>query len=136
MICCKIIADYNNESGSFQTLLELLANYGDVRWEQGSLFFADVSGESNERKIRNIVKKAGYTKCYIDVYDKNNTPHETDDSVNSWLMNKLLQLSYYDLENKSQKLYKEISVGLDALDKQVDEILKEEREKISSKEDG
>lgn len=120
MICCKIITDFNNPTASFRELLEALARNGEVRWEQNNLLFADVTGSMCESKVKSIIKKAGYTKYYIDVYSRDNQPRETDDSVKSWLMDKITKITYKEFEQMKQDTFKETSKGLDQLEALID----------------
>ena len=121
MICCKINANFNNNS-SFTNLITEFSKIGDVLWTSGNLYFADTSSTINEQKVKNKLKKCGYKDFFISVYDKDNQPQESDESINGWLINKLVKISYNMIEQISQQSFKEISIGLDLLNKEIDEL--------------
>lgn len=129
MICCKIIADYKNSQGNFQLLLDTLANYGDFLWDNNTLFFSETdSNHFTEKKIQNILKKSGYTKYFIDVYDENNQPQETQ-NINIWLANKLIRINYNNYQKENQKVFSNISKGLDMLETEIDNMSQANQEK-------
>lgn len=126
MICCKIIANFSSKEGQFSVLLNKLGSLGDVLWDNNSLFFADVENDISEKKILSIIKKSGYGKGYIDIYTKENSPHEND-YINGWINDKLIKICYNKCEQESQKIFKDISVGLDILNEEIDAIAKNKK---------
>lgn len=123
MICCKIITDYNNSKASFSKLCELLSKKGDWFWDGDSIFFADTEGNVTERSVINCVKKAGYTKVYINVYDKTNEPHENE-STKGWITDKVVKIYYKLYEDANQKVLAETKKGLDELNDELNNIIK------------
>ena len=84
MICCKIISDFNSSKGNFTQLCYLLNNYGDVYFSNNILYFGDSQNrKTNEKSINRILKKAGYDKFFITVYNKENQPNETEEEINT-----------------------------------------------------
>lgn len=132
MICCKIITDYNGNTGSFGSLCTLLGKKGDWIWNGDAIFFADIEGSTNERSIINCVKKAGYTKVYVDVYDRNNEPHENED-VKSWITDKVFQIYYKQFEEKNQAVLMETKRGLDEIEQELDNLIREAKKQQESK---
>lgn len=134
MICCKIIADYSNEQGSFSKLCELLAKKGDFLWEGNVMYFADTELDTTERQIINCVKKAGYTKVFVDTYDAKHEPHE-DERIKGWITDKLTKIYYQQYEQENQEVFRTIDRGLDALNVEIDELTKKAAEEAQSTED-
>ena len=131
MICCKIIADYSNEQGSFSKLCELLAKKGDFLWEGNVMYFADTEAETTERQIINCVKKAGYTKVFVDIYDVKHEPHE-EERVKGWIADKLTKIYYQQYEHDNQEVFRTIDRGLDALNVEIDELTKKAAEEAQA----
>lgn len=131
MICCKIISDFNSSKGNFTQLCYLLNNYGDVYFSNNILYFGDSQNrKTNEKSINRILKKAGYDKFFITVYNKENQPNETEEEINTWLNSHLLQINYCLYEDESQEVFRNILKGLDILDQNLQEIAaKQEQEK-------
>ena len=71
-------------------------------------------------------------------YNKENPPKK-DEAIGGWLYDRLVKIAYVACERESQKVFREISKGLDMLDAEVEEIYKqqkqEEKQEISTKED-
>lgn len=58
MICCKIVANYNDTQANLDQLLRDLANYGDLLWERNNLFFGNTNDTSvDQDKIKRILRK-------------------------------------------------------------------------------
>lgn len=133
MICCKIIANFSNGQGSFSKLCELLAKKGDFLWDNGVMYFADTEHDTTERQIMNCVKKAGYTKVFVDTYDAKHEPHE-DERVKGWIADKLTKIYYQQYEHDSQEVFRNIDHGLDALNEEIDELTKKAAEEAAKAE--
>lgn len=132
MICCKIISDFSNTNASFQKLFDSLAQIGEFLWENNSLFFADTVGNVTEKKLTSIVKKAGYTKVYIDEYTKENQPQESD-YINGWLMDKIMKILYKRCEDTCQKQFRDVSAALDIIDVEIDQLYKQKEKEDLNK---
>jgi len=130
MICCKIIFDYQNPQGDFKLLLEKLGSYGDVLWDQHTLYFSDTSGNITEQQIVSVIQSCKYSKIFIDSYDRNNQPNYENDYVMGWLTDHLMKISYNLCEQASQKTFQDISKGLDILNEQLDKQLSEQKNNI------
>lgn len=124
MICCKIIADYNNTEVSFKNLFSLLSKKGDLYWSNGALFFADTEGNMTEKSLIRLYKKVGYTKVFVDVFDKDNEPNDADEVIRSWVSDKLVKIYYKQYEMECQQVFKETKKGLDEIEKEVDSIIR------------
>ena len=124
MICCKIIANFNDKEGSFIDLCKRLAKKGDWMWRNGDMFFADTEGPTDEKAVIRMVKKAGYKKVYVDIYDVDNEPRESDD-IKSWLGNRVMKIYYNQYEREHQQAMRETKVQLDALEAELDGIIRE-----------
>lgn len=130
MICCKIVANYNDTNGNFQKLIEKLIKYGDFLWENGAIFFGDTEhGDVDSKTIKRIFRSTGYKDCFICCYDKNNEPNERDESINGWLADKLIKINYTSYERQSQEVFKNISKGLDILDEEIENIRQTQQQK-------
>lgn len=123
MICCKIITDFSNTSASFGKLLNSLARIGESLWIDNCLFFADVDGNTDEKKVASAVRKAGYTKVYVDEYTKDNPPKESD-YVNGWLTDKIVKIIYKQCEDKSQEIFRNTMKGLDMINVEIERLSK------------
>jgi hypothetical protein len=124
MICCKIITDYNNTNASFSKLCELLSKKGDWTWNGDSLFFADTEGSTDEKTIIRCVKKAGYTKVFVNVYDKDNEPHENE-SIKGWITDKVVKIYYKQFEDNNRAVLLETKKGLDEIEQEVNGLIRE-----------
>jgi hypothetical protein len=130
MICCKIVANYNDTEGNFKKLSEKLIQYGDFLWENGVIFFGDTEHEEmDSKKVKKIVRSAGYKECFVCSYDKNNEPSESSESINGWLADKLIKINYALYEKQSQTVFKNISKGLDILDEEIENIKQTQQQK-------
>ena len=132
MICCKIIADYNGKTGSFSTLCSLLGKKGNWIWNGDAIFFADTEGQTNEKTIINYVKKAGYSKVYVDVYDQNNEPHENED-IKGWITDKVVQIYYKQYEEENHSVLLETKKGLDEIEEELNNLIREAKKQQESK---
>lgn len=131
MICCKIIADYLNENASFKTLCDLLSKKGDFMWYGEAMYFADTEGDTTERKVVNCIKKAGYSRYYIEIYDKNKEPHEKEE-IKGWITDKLTKILYLETEQKGQQIFRDTKEKLAELDSIILQMLEKQREDKSS----
>jgi len=136
MICCKIIADYDNPDGSFSKLCDCLSQKGDLLWVSSAnvMFFADVSGDTDEKKVIRYVKKAGYSKVFVDVYDKKHEPHENEE-VNSWIAGKVAHLIAVEFYRNNAQLIKQTKDSLLEFDNELRKFVDEacEKQKQSDK---
>lgn len=128
MICCKIIANFRQDSAlSKNSLIDLVSEAGDCLFSGNSLFFCSLEEEFDEKSLKKILKKCKITNYFINIYDQENPPRENDD-VNIWLANKLIQMNYKKYEIESQKAFRDISKGLDMIDQELERMEKEEQE--------
>ncbi len=121
MICCKIVTNFN--AGDIEKLFNSLSSAGEFLLANNYLYFCDTESNITETKIKNFLKKAGYTNFFIDIYNKDNQPCESEE-INGWLLNKIMKMNYNLCEQENQKLFQEISKGLDLLDIELDNIAK------------
>ena len=139
MICCKIITNFSSGQGRFGELVKGLGKYGEILWAEDTLYFADTENDSTDRgTVSRLLKKYGFKEHYIEEYNKENPPKK-DEAIGGWLYDRLVKIAYVACERESQKVFREISKGLDMLDAEVEEIYKqqkqEEKQVISTKED-
>ena len=133
MICCKIIADFDNKEASFSGLLKKLSEHAEMLWEGGCLYLGETDSDFlSEKKIIKILKANKYTKFFVDIYSKENQPKETE-FINGWLTDKLIKINYNKFERENQEMLRNTMIGLDMLEKEVDYLLKKQQEE---KEDG
>ena len=134
MICCKIIADYSNKEASFNKLCTLLGKIGDWIWESGCMYFADTEGDTDEKKIIRIVKKAGYRKVFVDCYDKDNEPQENE-YVKGWLSDKVMKIYYNQVEKDNQEEFRRMQKIIQYFDKELDKAIEELKKDLEKTED-
>lgn len=128
MICCKIIADYENKKASFSGLLKKLSQYAETLWDNNCLYVGEVESDFlNEKKIIKILKLNHYSKFFIDVYSQDNQPKESE-YVNGWLLDKIIKINYATYEQKNQQMLKETMIGLNELEKYVDYELSKQKQ--------
>jgi len=128
MICCKIIADFENPKANFGAALQKLSKHAELLWENGYLYLGETDGDFlTEKKIINILKSNNYTKFFVDIYSKDNQPKETE-FINGWLMDKIIKINYNKFEQENQEMLKNTLVGLNMLEKEVDCLLKKQQE--------
>lgn len=132
MICCKIIADYNNTQGSFDKLCELLGEKGDWFWCNDTMYFADTEGSTEEKHVVRAIKKAGYTKYFIDVYDEKNEPREGEEAY-SWIADKVAKITYKNFMVQNEKVLLQTKEGLDVLEKELDGLIADAMKKLENK---
>ena len=116
MIICKIITNFNNNSGDFGKLMEELGEIGSTFWSSGNLFFGSNNVKIKESKVSRILKKCGYDKFFIDIYDSNNQPQETE-VINGWIYDFLIQQEKIKIEQENQE-------SLQAMSKQIEQAAK------------
>ena len=120
MICCKIIANFNDPRGKFSALLQGLSKMGDFLFENGTLFFANVDDPKvAEARIKSLIARAGYHNFVVFTYDKDYQPRENE-YINGWLTDKLVAINYHCYEQQSQAVFHRVAHGLDLLDKELE----------------
>ena len=130
MICCKIVTNYNSAEGQFGKLWENLGKKGNLLWENGSMYFADCSGDITQDQIGKILKKCGYTNYYIDIYTQENQPQFETEVATGWLCDKLIKINYHMYEQKNQEMFKNVSKGLDQLDEALDKMIGQKKKRL------
>lgn len=119
MICCKIIADYSNKEASFSKLCESLGKKGVWCWNNDVMYFADTDGSTTEKQVTAIVKRAGYKKMYIDVYDNKEEPSEPDE-IKWWIAGKLAKIMANTYQKENQKVLKDTMKCLNEINHELD----------------
>ena len=143
MICCKIITNLQAEPEKFNTLRSLLGKKGTWLWNGYNLYFADIEGPTDEKSIMRLVKKAGFTSAYIDVFNERNEPHDNEE-VKAWVADKLFKIYYKKFEDDNQKVLQEAYKVLNQLNQEVRDMIKQaetkskkqKKKKPKSKKDG
>jgi len=114
MICCKITTNFNTREGDFSSVCNKLAQRGDVKWANNSMYYCSLDTKINVKTIKNILKTCGYRECYILEYSKDNVPQE-DDDTNKWLADHLVKLNYKQYEEANQAVLKDLNSKIEAL---------------------
>lgn len=113
MICCKIVANYNNAEGNFSGLIKDLGKKGEILF-QDCLFFSDCVNNIDKKFISKVLKKNNYKEFFINEYTEENQPQESE-FINGWLFDKLIKISYNMYEKVNQEKLREISDKIDFL---------------------
>lgn len=122
MICCKITTDFDIEQGNFSGLLEKLGKLGEIYWESGKLFFADVENDKTDKNtIARVLRKNGYQDFFIQIYTNPDQLKEGD-YIDGWIAGKLIKIQYENFERTNQEVLKNIKTGLDMLNTEIDQI--------------
>lgn len=125
MICCKIITNFDDPNGSFSGVLEDLGKLGDIYWQNGTMFFADVENDkTNKSKVARILKNNGYQDFYIQVYTNPDQIKEGD-YIDGWIAGKLVTIQYETFERANQEVLHNIMTGLDMLNTEIDKLREE-----------
>lgn len=128
MICCKIITDFSAENASFSELCKLLGKKGDWLWSNNALYFADIDGDTDEKKVGRAIKKAGYKKFFIDTFDEKHEPH-TGDSEYWWILDKVTKIFYTEFSRKNYQILKQTQEMVKSIDKELDDLIDKAIEK-------
>lgn len=124
MICCKIVIDYAGSAaeGNISILLTKLAESGDFLWENGSLYFSNTDSPCvDEQYLTRLIRKCGYRRFFVHPYANGSEPKESD-RVDAWIYDRLIKIAYQECEKKSQQAFKDIMVGLDMLDAEIERL--------------
>lgn len=123
MICCKIVFDYKNTK-DIGTLLNILNKSGEFLLDSyGCLYFSNVTDLNfTEESIKKIFSDCQCNNYFISIYSEQASPNEYDDSINGWLYDKIIKINYALCENENQKVFQNISIALDELNKEIDDI--------------
>ena len=122
MICCKIVADYQQVCSHFNELFEELNKYGDVLWDSRYFFFANtVDRKISEKAVQKILKKHQITSFFLEKYGRDYQPTETD-QINWWVEDKLIKIGYEEAEDEHQDDLKHLSQQLDELNDMIQTI--------------
>lgn len=132
MICCKIIANLKTPGSDFNKLIEKLSIYGDFLIDGNYIYFADTEGEIQDKKIRSILKSAGYKDFFINIYDKDNEPVGETEDVIAWLANKIYKINYLTFEKENQEMLKNTLEGINKLDQEFESFVEKEKIKKTS----
>ena len=132
MICCKIIANFRVVDNKVMLLCSALSKKGSWFWDGYNLYFADIEGSTNEKKVMKMVKHAGFTSAYIDVYSVDNEPNDTEEAK-AWVGDKLFRIYYKQFEDEHQQVLQETRDGLNQLTAEVRQMIKESMEKKKQK---
>lgn len=124
MIVCKIISKFT--SGNFKDLSKKLLEQGYSLLEKDTLYFADIESNFDTKKISRILKSCGYANFYIEEFNKDNQPKESE-FINGWILDKIIKINYAKCEQESQEVFRNISKGLDLLNEEIKKI-KNQRE--------
>lgn len=124
MICCKIVANYTCESGNFSDLLNELGDFGDLFWDGQYLYYAETETDHiSENKIKKLLKKTGFGEGLIIVYSQKTQPNSSESGY-WWVIDKCSKINYNKFEKEGQQVFKNILIGLDQLDKEIEELSK------------
>ena len=114
MICCKIVANYNNTEGNFSGLIKDLGKKGEILLFKDHLFFSDCVNNIDKKFLSKVLKKNNYKEFFINEYTEENQPQESE-FINGWLFDKLIKISYNMYEKVNQEKLREIWNKIDFL---------------------
>lgn len=122
MICCKIVANYQQVCTHFNELFEELNKYGDVLWDSRYFFFANTTDRKiSEKTVQKMLKKHQITGFFLEKYSRDYQPTETD-QINWWVEDKLIKIGYEETEDEHQEDLKRLSQQLDELNNMIQTI--------------
>ena len=122
MICCKIVANYQQVCTHFNELFEELNKYGDVLWDSRYFFFANTTDRKiSEKTVQKMLKKHQITGFFLEKYSRDYQPTETD-QINWWVEDKLIKIGYEETEDEHQEDLKRLSQQLDELNDMIQTI--------------
>ena len=122
MICCKIVADYQQDCSHFNELFEELNKCGDVLWDSRYFFFFFIiDRKTSEKTVQKILKKHQITSFFLEKYGRDYQPTETD-QINWWVEDKLIKIGYEEAEDEHQDDLKHLSQQLDELNDMIQTI--------------
>ena len=127
MICCKIVTNLKKKEGKVSDLFQNLAKKGDFIVFNNYLYFCESESNFSEKDLKKMLKKYGFSEFFLDIYDKENLPRETEE-INAWVYNELMKINYNMYEQENQKVFKDISKGLDLLDREIENIKNNNKE--------
>ena len=108
MMCCKIILDPVTAATQFGKIFELLSLHGEMLWDGHYFYFANIDfPDFDETRLKKALKKIGCKDCFLEQYNKDLMPHETD-QVNWWVEDKLIKIGYKDFEEQQQATIQEV----------------------------
>ena len=122
MIVCKIISNFQSGRGAFGDLYKKLSQMGNILYVQNALFFGSTLPNCTEQKIKTLLRSCGYNKFFIDVYSKDNLPHE-EDFINGWLIDQLMKVNVELYTQESQREFKRITQALDKIELMARDVL-------------
>ncbi len=122
MIVCKIVSKFTE--GNFKSLSKKLLEQGCSLLEKDTLYFADTESNFDRKKISRILKSCGYDNFYIEEFSKDNEPKESE-YINGWIIDKIVHIIYANAEQESQEAFKNILIGLDYVNKEIEQIQKQ-----------
>ena len=133
MICCKIIADYKQQSLEFVNILNELNKIGDVLFDDRYFYFANTDDDKISKKnIQRIFKKFKCDEIFIESYDQQVQPNENE-YVNWWVEDKLIKIGYNEFEMKEQEKIQYISKQLTELEELIQKAKEKSAENVENK---
>ena len=125
MIVCKIVADFDGNSGDFSGFFDSLARLGAVRSSDDVLYFASSLEPVDKKKVKRMLKKFGYSDSVIVEYGVNNPPKENP-AINGWLFDFITQNALMRLGREHREAMLE---GIKQLD-DIDALIKKELDSL------
>lgn len=120
MICCKIVAKYDDQNKSLSKLFDKLCAKGEILFSKGNLFYA--SETYNEKDVRKIFKKSGYDNFYLEVYESEEQAQE-EEYIRGWVIDKMTRMRFHKYYKENEAEIADLSEKLVALNKILDEEL-------------
>ena len=122
MICCKIVADYQQVCSHFNELFEELNKHGDVLWDSRYFFFANtIDRKMSEKTVQKILKKHQITSFFLEKYGRDYKKNKKK-KINRWVEDKLIKIGYEEAEDEHQDDLKHLSQQLDELNDMIQTI--------------
>lgn len=127
MIVCKIISNFQSKKGSFGKLYQSLSELGNVLYAQNALYFGCDTKSCTEKKVKSLLRSAGYDAYFVNVYTQDNPPRE-DDYINGWVVDQLMRINVKQFTESSQEQFHHISDALDQIEQFTNAIVKNAKE--------
>lgn len=122
MIVCKIISNFQSGQGTFGDLYKKLSQIGNILYIQNALYFGSTTPNCTEQKLKTVLRTCGYKNFFINVYTKDNLPHE-DDFINGWILDQIMKVNVELYTQESQREFKRITQALDKIEAMAHEVL-------------
>lgn len=109
------MADFDSAAGDFDGLFSSLAPLGAILCPGDAIFFASPLDPIDKKKVKRLLKKAGYADSVVIEYGVGNPPKESPD-VNGWIFDFVTQNAIARLGRDNREAIREGMQQLDEID--------------------